>query len=475
MSKIMKFIFIVIVLIVATVRSPQAVEANGKIAQAVTVCDVEDGPRSFETDHFHINYDSIQGGLTIEDYANALEEIYAFEVDSYGWAAPPLCTASACGGNANPWGKYPVQISGGIDEGVLGYVTGGGEYAGYIIGDNPNTPVVEAFSSSTCMVLSDDYSKFGSNPSEILRETVAHEFFHAIQEGYGDDNAAPESNMWYESSAVYIEDEVVDESINDNQYLWPRVENCLADWPDGAEPEELSAYSNFLLFRYAAEQTGGAYLPGGGEDVIQFMWQNIAAEQPAIVAFDNALRSKGQTLSSLFHTYAIAVKYSRSCGGRYVAPYCFEEGNEYRNSTSSLPQTHGFLADVNEISLNGTIRDDYAINWIVLPTNRRFDLTIENNASGGELQATIACDSGTEIRTTSLSSAPLSSGGAAQINAVDTTGCIESTLVITNQARSDNAAVCSARSYTVTRSALTSPAPNTEAVSLYLPLIAVLN
>lgn len=457
----------------------QTLLAQESVPQAATVCDLNDGPSFLESEHFYINYTTVEGGLTIQDYADMLEAVYDLEITQYGWAIPPLCTAATCGGNANPWGKYPVQVTANLGQGVLGYVTGGGLYSGYYVGDNPNTTAVESSSATTCMVLPNDFEQFGSNPLQMLKETVAHEFLHAIQEGYGDDAEFKESNMWYESTAVYIEDEVVDDSINDHQYLWPRVENCLADWPNRSDPEEISEYSNFLLFRYAAERLGGTHIPGGGEDVIQTMWENIAAEQPAITAFDNALRVKGSTLPALFHDYAISTIFSRSCDDTYVAPYCFAEGDDYRATSFSNPQTHGTMDATASDSFSGAIMDDFAVNWIKLPTNARFEITLQNSSAGGQLQASIACDTGAQIRVTPFSDSALGGGDQAFIAEVDTNECIDVVAVITNHAESSNANVCTARSYTLALSTLPEPKPEPEpqpnSRAAYFPIMITSN
>lgn len=464
-----------LVLLVLNVHNvdAQAEVAAKSAGQAATVCDINDGPNSFETEHFHINYDTVGGGLTIQEYGDVLEAAYALEVTSYGWAAPPLCTAAACDGNANPWGKYPVQVTEATPAGAVGYVTADGRYAGYYVGDNPNTAAVESFSLTTCMVLQADFEQFGPNPRQILEETVAHEFLHAIQEGYGDDPDAIEADMWYESSAVYIEDEFVDDSVNDHQYLWPRVDNCLADWPSRSAPSELSEYSNFLLLRYAAEQAGGTHVAGGGEDLIQTMWENISAQQPALTAFGNALQSKNLALPSFFHEYAIGLKFSRSCGGGYVAPYCLSEGDSYRATAFEEIETHGALVAASANTFSGAIKDDFAVNWIELPISSRFSLTLQNQSAGGSLQASVACDTGSEIQVEPFPNASISGDGQSQLAEIDTNGCVDAVVAITNHAQSGDGNLCTERSYQLTRALISEPEPQPNSQTAYFPIAIV--
>ncbi|MCB0132089.1 MAG: hypothetical protein KDD78_14620, partial [Caldilineaceae bacterium] len=77
------------------------------------VCDKPDGPNSDSVSPtFYINYDAsaIDSTLTVADYRQALDDTFALEVTSYGWAKPPICDAT-CGNGAPPDNKYPVQIA----------------------------------------------------------------------------------------------------------------------------------------------------------------------------------------------------------------------------------------------------------------------------------------------------------------------------------------------------------------------------
>lgn len=215
---------------------------------AATVCDEEDGANSTDSTNFHLNYDSIDGGLTIADYITSIETTFGVEVTDYGWAKPPLCTGGAtCDGADNSWDRYPIQIVD-LGGGLYGYVTTfGGLFTGFV-GDNPHTLATETAAIASCMVLNSDFSHFPEGAQAALDATTAHEFFHAIQDGYGDPDVH-EDSMWYESTASYVEDEVFDDANSNYIYLWPEVSNSLGAWPNNAAPFGISQYSNFLFFR----------------------------------------------------------------------------------------------------------------------------------------------------------------------------------------------------------------------------------
>ena len=57
-----------------TTVSSAALDEVDRVAatNAATVCDREDGPNDIESTNFHINYDTIGGGLNITDYITSL-------------------------------------------------------------------------------------------------------------------------------------------------------------------------------------------------------------------------------------------------------------------------------------------------------------------------------------------------------------------------------------------------------------------
>ena len=62
-------------------------------------------PHILNTTHFHIEYGTIGAGLTVTDYANALEASWTKEIDTFGWPAPPVLSS-----NPPPGNRYHVRI-----------------------------------------------------------------------------------------------------------------------------------------------------------------------------------------------------------------------------------------------------------------------------------------------------------------------------------------------------------------------------
>ena len=373
-------------------------------AQAGTVCDREDGPNSTETTHFYLSYDTIGGGLTIESYKNSLETTFSTEVTNYGWPKPPFCISGVgtCS-TTNPWNKYPVQIVEMPDPTLTGYITYGyvtalgGLYTGQV-GDNANTSETETSATATCMVLNRDFTGYPGTPQNALNATTAHEFVHAVQYGIVD-SYYTEDHMWFESSATYMEDEAFDE-INDNyQYLWPDFTSCQGAYPSGRD--DPLRFSNWLFFRYAAEHNGGTNVAGGGEDIMQAFWTNVAAGQTGLTAYNNALGIKGTTttLADTFHNYAIAARFSKACP--LAEPYCFEEAADYITKKGTVGNLFQMSID-NPVYSNGAIQNNYAINYIGLPITGSYSITLDVTSASGELRGTIVADLGDRLDITPL-------------------------------------------------------------------------
>ena len=418
---------------------------------AATVCGKEDGANNDQSDNFYFNYDTIGGGLDIEAYKTSMEATFTAEVTNYGWANPPLCTAESCE-NDNPFDKYPIQIAD-LGNNLYGYVnTGEGIYTGRI-GDNPNTTAIETAADASCMVLHNNFAQFPEGAQKALDATTSHEFVHSIQYGYGDPGGT-DDDMWFESSAAYLEDDVFDDSNSQYQYLWPVTTQCFGQWPNGADPNELSQYSNFLFFRHVAEHNGGTNVAGGGEDIMQQFWVNVGAGEDALTAYNNALAAEGTDSNNLpdaYHKYAIAAKFSKACGAGYENPYCFEEGAAYmtyaagqENTPNQIP-VQGTI-DSNSGSYNGNVEDHYATNYVSLPTSGSYSATLNNSSEGGQLRGSLVCDTGSAFKITAFPDV-VSNGNSTTIDSFDASGCTSVVAVITNQAQtSGNPAQCTATS-----------------------------
>jgi hypothetical protein len=401
------------------------------------------------TTHFHITYDGVDAGLTVADYAASLEGSWQKEVDSFGWAAPPVYAANPAPGN-----RYHVRIDD-LGAGLYGFVSPQGTHAGFV-GNNPATAWDDADAYASCMVLNRDYSGFPSTPQASLDSTTAHEFNHSIQFGYGAlTGTNTPDDVFVEGGATWMEDEVHDAANDNHNYLWPVFRDSMGDYDN-------SPYPYWITFRGFTERygTGSA---GGGEQVMQDFWeltsQNAESNQEAMAA---ALAARGTTLADAFHAYAVAVKFNRPCGGGYAYPYCFEEGAAYV-SAAGATAVHASVASVGG-SATSSVEDNHALAWVALPSSGSpYNVTLANTSAGGQLRGTVACDTGSGLQLSPLPTVA-ATGQSSTLVGFNPAGCAARVLVVTNQSQTAaNPTSSASRSFSVSTAGA---APTTHTLSV---------
>jgi len=148
---------------------------------------------------------------------------------------------------------------------------------------------------------------------DLLRITIAHEYFHAVQFGYD----AGEAAFWLEQSAVWIEEQVYDE-VDDYLTYLPSFSGFLTEpWLalDAANGEHEYAGVLWPLF---LEQRFD-------RDLIRIIWDRAETSR-ALEAIDEGLRSVGSDLASAFQEFTTWNVFTdmRADAERY-----YEEGASY--------------------------------------------------------------------------------------------------------------------------------------------------
>jgi hypothetical protein len=402
-------------------------------------------PNTLDTPHFHLEYGAIGGGLTIADYEAALETAWATEVDSFGWAAPPVYAA-----NPAPGGRHPVRVEA-LGNGLYGFTSNSGTYAGFV-GDNPNTTWDEGDAYASCIVLHNDYGGYRAPGLPSLQPTAAHELNHALQYGYGALTGpnCPDA-VFVEGCATWMEDEVFTASNDNYNYLWPTFSMCMGAYSS-------SPYGYWITWRGLSERYGTG-VAGGAEQVMQDFWEltSRSGSSNMLDALDAALGNKGTNLADAYHAYAIAVKFNKTCGGGYVYPYCLKEGDAYIQGYADKGYSIGgqgatpLNGTVTSVTgaFSGSVPDNYALNWIALPPTGAYTVTLTNTASGGQLRGSVVCDTGATLVVRPLP-VVASAGVSTALAGTDPAGCASVVAVLTNQARTAaNPGTCTPASYTL--------------------------
>jgi len=407
--------------------------------------DVTGGPNSTTTANFSIDYKAgtIGGGLTIGDYEARLQAAWDAEVGTFRWAAPPTDPDA-------PGGKYHVIIAA-LEPDLYGFVTIDGDFAGFR-GNNPSTSWDDQDAHMSCMVVNRDFSGFPGPPLRALQATAAHEFNHSIQFGYGaltgDDSAGHVADeVFVEGGATWMEDEVFDGANDNYQFLWPNFARDLGRYSDGVRAPR--PYPYWVVFRAMTERFGTG-TSGGGEAILQQYWELISRNASEdLAALNAALLSRNVSLPNAYHAAAVALRFNKGCSGGYEHPYCLEEGPGYV-AAAGPPPVHGSIGSTPGSFTTGTVRDNYALNWVRLPSSGTYDVILRNGSSGGLLRTSVACDTGTAIAVTQLPVA--GAGGTTTLRDFSAGTCRPGTVfaVITNQLQTAADPVTStARSYTL--------------------------
>jgi hypothetical protein len=392
--------------------------------QALASCGGEvGGANSLDTTHFHIEYGTIGGGLTANDYGTSLETSWTKEVTTFGWAAPPLSSA-----------RYLVVVAN-LGSGLYGFVTSTGTPSG---GNNPNTSWSDGDAKFSCMALNRDYSGFPSSPQASLDSTTAHEFNHSIQFGYGALNGMVPGDVFIEGGATWMEDEVFDGANDNYNFLWPNFADGMANFNG-------SPYPYWIVYRALTEGYGTG-VAGGGEQVMQDFWELVSKNTSNnTTALNTALVTRGTNLADAYHAAGISVKFLRACGGGYSYPYCLEEGPAIQ-AQEGLPAVHKTIASVGG-SATGSIEGGFALNWVQIPKNAgTYNLTLNNTSSVGQLRGSAVCDTGSGFVISAFPSL-VGAGQSAVLSGFSSSSCTSAVLVLTNQSSTSTAA-----SYQVTSS-----------------------
>ena len=375
-------------------------------------------PSRKKTKHFYIEYDARRlRGVRIAAYTNTLERTWKTEVTSFKWAAPPKDPSTNV-----PGGKYLVRIDH-LGTQLYGYVT-----STAFAGNNPHTPWDDRDSVASCMVLNENFVPFPGTPNNAMRATVAHEFNHSLQYGYGALTGSTKvKSSWVEGGATWMEDEVFNASNDNYNYLWPDITKPMPLF-DPKFP-----YPYWVVFRAMTEPFGTG-TSTGGQRIFRYFWEQLSKNASTnSQAFNRAFKSVHSSLADAYHHAGIALRFTVPCGVT-PEPLCLKEADAYVAAA-------GANTDVASVTVSGTglprsIANDFATNWIGLPTGGgggAFDATITVDSGVGRLHVSLVCRTGDKLTVDDLGVATTSSPVTTS-SQFDTSGCDDASAVISNVA-----------------------------------------
>ncbi len=253
--------------------------------------------------------DFVDSALYFADYA------YKVFVDSIGFIPPPLDS----GGETLQYDFYLLEIGNGYYTNVYyGYTDIAKQVAGPPISPFPkftSFAVIDNDFSDQDSTFFDDGSKrptFRETGLMGLKITIAHEFHHMIQFGYGD----PSYPSFNEMTSTFMEYRVYPETRDYLQFVKSLFSN-FSKYIFG-DPISSVGYRYAIFMQYIYRMYGDA--------PCLKMWEKIGNGIEPIPAFESALHFVGSSLPSAFANFLPWIYYS---GNKSIAGRFFPHANEF--------------------------------------------------------------------------------------------------------------------------------------------------
>ncbi len=231
---------------------------------------------------------------------------------------------------------------------------GGDQIYGYCAPESETSPT--GWDRAAYCVLDDDFSlaEFPTNtPTENMKVTAAHEYFHAVQFAYD----AFEDGWFMEATATWAEDELYD-GVNDSRnYL--SESQLRAPHVSLDDNRFMSVYGNWIFFRYLTEKYRTS--AGGMPTLIRSMWNRAdgslaGADQYSLQAVSNTIKAAGSNLTRTYASFADANRRPRTT---------YDEGKQLNYPTSPLVFRPVTLSPRASKTTWGSFRLDHLTNGTV--------------------------------------------------------------------------------------------------------------
>lgn len=144
-------------------------------------------------------------------------------------------------------------------------------------------------------------SSFYTKPMDMLKVTVAHEFFHLIQYAYKID--LDSIDLWfYEGTATWMENQVYPD-IND--YIYSYADSIFSSPELGLlYSEGLHPYGTSLFFDFLSQKFGNT--------IIKEVWQTFPLVSNGVEAIDKVLKEKGSSLHKEIYNFYYSLLYDKN-------------------------------------------------------------------------------------------------------------------------------------------------------------------
>lgn len=214
--------------------------------------------------------------------------------------------------------------------------------------------------------------------NDYLQITVGHEYFHAVQFGYGADFAYTDQGAnWAEATAVWMEDQEYDDNNDYVNYL-----------PEFFDYVDYSVFASIIpsgtLFQYGAAIWPRFLSEYFSDDIIQSVWETYVDssedyddDRKLYNAVDQVIQEEGEDLRTVFRNFTLwnldLSQYDE--GGSYPGAYVLEgvESTEYQQVDQEYAPA---LFGTNYLYFQNAARDDDFYFHVVKPEGVSFAVTL---------------------------------------------------------------------------------------------------
>jgi len=330
------------------------------------------------------------------DVAAVLDNVARVEHGTLGYTAVP--TDGVMGGD----NKFDVYLTNLLPYGFYGYVSD----------DAATSDSTRPYGAASYMVLDNDFLGYGYSDAHLpLEVTAAHEYFHAVQNGY----SSQDDIAFMEQTATWMED-VVYPTIHDNyNYIGEPYEdtdgngqydkgvdgfttsddhnkNGIRDegsleYPeaslDAFDMPPLVQYGRFLWPRYLGEKFGNG--------IVKTIWENCGqvAGDNTFSAMDSALLASGSSLIAAYQEYAVWSYDKRLFADGANYPLVWVDRTQSGNSVAFSSADSPALNSISTIGASPQLHLSTVYSQILNPSGG-----YSFNSSGGTAALTVLIDNG---------------------------------------------------------------------------------